>query len=1097
MKMILSRQLSLLVCAILVVGALLASSTFADENAQDGRETLPEGMQLKSLSAYPESITIDRKYGYRQVLLTGELTTGESVDVTRMADVSAPEGLVEITAGRLVRALQDGHGELTFSVGGLSATIPLKINGQSSEVEASFIQDVLPIMSRIGCNQGTCHGAAKGKNGFKLSLRGYDPLFDHRALTDDLGARRFNRAAPDRSLFLLKTSGVVPHVGGVLTKRGEPYYETLRSWVADGAPLDFDVPRVVSIDVLPKNPVIPLPGMRQQVTIIATYSDGATRDVTEEAFIEPSDIEILATSRPGLVTALRRGEAAVLARYEGRYAATQYFVMGDRSGFEWKDVPSYSYVDELVYEKLRKVKTVPSELCTDAEFVRRIYLDLTGLPPQPRQVRTFLMDRRESRVKREELVDRLIGGAEFVDYWTNKWADLLQVNPKFLGAEGASALHSWIQGSVASNMPYNKFVRDILVASGSTMENPPAAYYKILRAPEDLMENSTQLFLAIRFNCNKCHDHPFERWTQNNYWELASFFARVGRKDVPGSPKMPRTTATQSRNRPAFEEIIFDKDEGEVTPPFGGSVQASFPYTHQGDSENGDSHRREQLASWLTSSDNPYFAKSFVNRLWSYFLGVGFINPVDDIREGNPSSNPELLDRLTAEFIESGFDARAMMRRILTSRTYQHSIRSNKFNEDDQINFSHALARRLPAEVLFDAIHQATGSTARLPGQRLGTRAAELTDPAVKPKDGFLDLFGRPPRESSCECERASDMSLGQSLNLVNGPTVAEAIRDPQNTIADLVSVEKDSKKVVEELFVSFLSRLPTEEESTALAKTLDSSDLANADVLGPQDAKALADALATYEAQQTIPEWTQLTPDLVKSTGGATLTQQEDGSILVSGEGPEKDTYTIVALTELTGVTGLRLEVIPDDSLPAKGPGRADDGRFEVSELKVAAVPVKDASAAKGVVLANASDSGADRGKEASKAIDGELNTAWRSGVGQRQRAVFEFKEDVGGEGGTLLTITLDQQAGKKRTLGKFRLAVTTTKRPVRVLSVPQAIAAIIKTPKEKRSNEQKAALFKHFISENAAIAQQIRLSAAQDLAWALVNTPAFLFNR
>lgn len=1079
----------------LAVSTVVALSWALPILAEEERETLPEGAQLASLEVYPESIEITEKYGYRQALITGVLKNGDRVDVTRMVTADGPGGIVTINAAGLVRAASDGSGEIKFSLQGQSVTLPVKVGGQSGEFQVSFIQDVMPAMSRIGCNAGTCHGAAKGKNGFKLSLRGYDPIFDHRSLTDDLSGRRFNRAAPDRSLFLLKTSGVVPHVGGVLTKRGEPYYETFRRWVADGVQIDLESSRVASIDVLPKDTVIPLPGMRQQVVVLATYTDGSQRDVTAEAFVEGSDIEILDIEQPGLVTGLRRGEAAILARYEGRYAATRFYIMGDRSGFAWKDVDEYNYIDMLVYEKLRKVKSLPSELCTDAEFLRRVYIDMTGLPPRTKDVRAFLMDRRDSRSKRAEVVDRLIGSAEFVDHWTNKWADLLQVNPKFLGKEGASILRSWIQESVASNMPYNEFVHSILVASGSTLENPPAAYYKILREPENIMENTTQLFLAVRFNCNKCHDHPFERWTQNNYWQMASFFAQVGRKDALGSSKMPRTAATQSRNRPAFEEIIFDAEEGEVTPPYGGTVNAVFPYEHAGGVPD-EGSRRQRFASWLTSANNPYFAKSFVNRLWSYFLGVGFIEPIDDIRAGNPPSNPELLDRLTKEFIDSGFDARRIMGLILKSRVYQHSIATNQFNEDDAINFSHALARRLPAEVLYDAIHQATGSIRRLPGQRIGTRAAELSDPSVKPKDGFLDLFGRPPRESACECERISGMSLGQSLNLVNGPTVAGAIRDPQNLLADLVAVEKDSKTVVEELFLSFLSRMPAEEESAQLVKTLDANDILNAGTLGPEDQKVLADAQAEFEKKQVIPEWTVFQPELLKTANGTKLAVEDDGVIFASGDVPETDTYTLVGTTDAQGITGIRIEVLTDERLPENGPGRNDNGRFSISELRVAAVPVKDATAATGVALQNASASASARGRGPERAIDNELSGGWTTNPGSSQRAVFEFKEDVGGEGETLLTIILDQQDSKS-TLGKFRLWVTTTKRPVRTMSVSEELATVIRTPIDKRTDEQKLAIYREFIAKNPAFADRIRLSAAQDIAWALVNTPAFLFNR
>ncbi len=431
--------------------------------------------------------------------------------------------------------------------------------------------------------------------------------------------------------------------------------------------------------------------------------------------------------------------------------------MGDRTGYAWKDVEAYNYIDELVYDKLKRVKELPSGVCTDAEFIRRVYLDLTGLPPTPDEVRAFLADARPQRVKRDAVVDKLIGSPDFVEYWTNKWADLLDVNRKFLGEQGAKAYRAWIRKAVAENMPYDQFAHAILTASGSNLDNPPASYYKILRDPDAAMENTTQLFLAVRFNCNKCHDHPFERWTQNQYYELAAFFAQVGRQEDPQF-QGPEARRHRRGGRPRrSSRIISDTGGGDVKQPRTGAVTPpKFPFLH-GDLAPATAPRREQLAHWIVSKENPYFAKSYVNRLWSYLLGVGIIEPVDDIRAGNPPSNPELLDRLTKEFIASGFNSREMLRTICKSRTYQLSIHTNPWNEGDDLNYAHAVPRRLPAEVLYDAIERATGSASRLPGLPAGARAAQLLDSAQDAPGGFLDLFGKPARESVCECERSSD----------------------------------------------------------------------------------------------------------------------------------------------------------------------------------------------------------------------------------------------------------------------------------------------------------------------------------------------------
>jgi hypothetical protein len=782
-----------------------------DLNAPDKAavERLPAGATLVRLEAFPPSIELGNRFAYRQLLITGITAAGERIDVTRLAKLDTSSEAIALQPTGIVRPVANGAAEVRATLAGQAVAVPVKVSGMDAPYVVSFVRDVMPTMSKLGCNAGTCHGSDQGKNGFKLSLRGYDPEFDHRALTDDLAGRRFNRSAPEQSLMLLKPSGGVPHVGGVLTHPGEPAYELLRQWIAGGVKLDMESPRVSSIELLPRDPQIALPGMKQQMAVLATYGDGTVRDVTAEAFVESSQTEVAECNKQGLVTAIRRGEAAILARFEGNYAATTLTVMGDRSGFVWQEPPHNNYVDELVYAKLRRLKVEPSELCSDADFIRRVYLDLTGLPPQPADVRAFLADARETWIKRNELIDRLIGSPEYVEYWTNKWSDLLQVNRRFLSEKGAWALRDWIRHAIASGMPYDRFAHAILTADGSTFENPPAAYLRVLREPTDAMENSTQLFLGVRFNCNKCHDHPFERWTQNQYYQLAAYFAQVGRKPGPNPD----------------EEVIYDTHSGDVKHVKTGQIAApAFPY-QKDIPVDANAARRQQFADWVVSPQNQYFATSLVNRMWSYLLGVGLIEPVDDIRAGNPPSNPELLKRLTAEFIGNGFDVRGLIRRICTSRVYQHSIVTNKWNEDDQLNYSHALARRLPAETLYDTIKRATGSSIHLPGLPAGYLATQLPDPSVELPGGFLGLFGRPPRESACECERSSGVVLGQALNLVNGPVIGEAIADPNNRIAALAASITDDARLVDELFVALLCRPPKPEEIETGLKAIREAD--------------------------------------------------------------------------------------------------------------------------------------------------------------------------------------------------------------------------------------------------------------------------------
>ncbi|MEO1999542.1 MAG: DUF1549 domain-containing protein, partial [Planctomycetaceae bacterium] len=738
-------------------------------------ESLPAKAKLTALTTNPKQVVLSNRYETVQLLVTSLRANGDSIDTTRMVHAQFAKPLATISRGGMLQPLADGETTLTLSLAGQSVVVPVRVEGLGSNPEVNFVQDVAPVLSKLGCNQGICHGAKDGKDGFKLSLRGYDPLFDTRALTDELSSRRVNMASPDNSLMLLKSAGAVPHVGTRLTGPGETPYEIIRRWIANGAKLDTDTPRVSSIELLPKNPVVQTLGTRQQMQVVATYSDGRRLDVTHLAFIDSGNTDIAEVTSGGLATVLRRGEAPILARFEGAYAATTVTAMGDRSGFAWKPMPANNFIDELVYEKLKRVKTLPSGLTDDAEFIRRVYLDLIGLPPSATELRAFLADQRATQVKRRELVGKLVGSQEYVEHWTNKWADLLQVNRKFLGPEGSADFRKWIRKEVSDNTPYNEFAHKILTAAGSNKQNPPASYFKVLRNAQDMMENTTHLFLAVRFNCNKCHDHPFERWTQDQYYETAAYFAQTRLKKDPVSGKREIGRTAVESGKPLFE-IVEDAAKGEIQHARTGAVTAPrFPYESPHDNP-AKTTRRQQLAAWITSPHNQYFATSYVNRVWGYLMGVGIIEPIDDIRAGNPPSNPELLNHLTTYFIEQGFDVQKLIQRICESNTYQRSIRTNRWNEDDSINYSHAIARRLPAEVLYDAIHRTMGSITKLPGVPAGTRAAQLPDAGVKLPSGFLATFGRPARESACECERSSGMQLGPIMALVSGPIVGNAI---------------------------------------------------------------------------------------------------------------------------------------------------------------------------------------------------------------------------------------------------------------------------------------------------------------------------------
>ncbi|MDR3621224.1 MAG: DUF1549 domain-containing protein [Paludisphaera borealis] len=1167
---------------------------------------------VTGLEVEPKAIDLHSPVEYAQLVATAKLASGERVDVTRQVAFKPSGADVEVSRGGLVKPRADGKGKLVLTFADKSVEVPVTVQGVSAPMRPDFVRDVAPVMSRLGCNAGTCHGSAQGKNGFKLSLRGYDPLFDVTALVDDNAARHVNLASPEDSMMLDKPTGSVPHGGGQLFKPGDAYYEILRSWIAQGAKLDRNAPKVARLDVFPKDPIVQLPGALQQLRVVATYHDGLVRDVTREAFLESGNGEVATTSRSGLVTAVRRGEAPILVRYEGGYASTTLTVMGDRKGFVWSQPPSYGKIDDLVAAKWNRLKIQPSGLCTDAEFLRRASLDLTGLPPTSDEVRAFLADARDSKVKREALVDRLIGSPAYVDYWTNKWADLLQVNRKFLGVEGAAAFRTWIRGQVAADVPYDAFVKAVMTASGSNHENPPAAYYKILRDPESTMENTTQLFLGVRFNCNKCHDHPFEKWTQDQYYQTAAFFAQVDLQADPASAGKTIGGTDVEAPKPLYEkvsdagktEVVHDRTK-QPTPP-------KFPYPVNYEKPPAGSPRRAELASWLTSKENPYFARGYVNRLWGYLFGVGIIEPLDDVRAGNPASNPELLDYLTGEFVKGGLSARKIIKEICTSRTYQLSVETNEWNADDKVNYAHAVARRLPAEVLLDAVNQATGSTSAFPGVAAGTRAAALPDSGVELPSGFLTTFGRPARESACECERSSGLQLGPIMALVSGPTLADAIADPANEVTKLVAREADDAKLVDELFVRILNRSASPGEIAACRADLqliDDDHKKLAEALGHKEAefalkrpqlerersaaiaaavaalaaheKELAPKLAqqekekaektakleadlkTYEAGFTakvqawekanagavVNRWAVIEPKSMTASNGSKLTKEADGSISVAGDNKNGE-VVIVADVDLAGITGVRLEALTDPKLPAKGPGRAADGNFVLAEFQLSAAPKATPDKANPVVLQTALADFSQGEFDVAKVIDGKIDQGgWAVSprAGMLHWATFETKEPVGGPGGTTLTFKLHHQFNDVWTLGRFRISVTRQAKPG--LSLPEDLRSVLAVAPEVRSaaqnevllsyhrgmdadlraktdavNASKAPLpvdgkltalrgqiellkkpvpvdpklvqLRHDLEMSIQQASTRRLTAAQDIAWALINSPAFLFN-
>lgn len=1186
---------------------------------------------LTDLHVLPANIELTHWHSYQQMVAVGRDSAGREYDVTQFVKWSNLTSHVAIDARGLVEPKTNGQSELIAQIGSLERRIPLHVHSQ--EIGAvDYLQDVAPVLSRLGCNQGTCHGSAAGKNGFKLSLRGYDPLFDMRSLTDDLAARRIHLASPQDSLLLTKPLGDVPHQGGALMKLGDRSATLLERWLHLGATWNPDQPKVQKLSIEPANPIVQKPGELRQVRIVATYSDNSQRDVTREAFLESGSTEVATIQDGGSVLAIRRGEAPLLARYEGAYAATTMTVMGDRDAFVWKEAPAWNTIDRLVAGKWERMKIAPSNLCNDAEFLRRVYLDLVGLPPTAEQVRAFLYDPRESQAKRNAIIDQLLSSEEYIDHWTNKWSDLLQVNSKFLGKEGAAAFQSWIRKEIAANTPYDQFAKKLLTASGSNRENPAASYYKILRTPEEILENSTHLFLGVRFNCNKCHDHPFERWTQDQYYQTAAFFAQVGLQKDPASEDKTIGGSAVEGAKPIYE-IVADQPNGEVKHQRTGQVvQPTFPFpvkptppqaspTAQASSTlppadaASPQSRRYQFADWATSPDNPYFAKSLVNRLWGYLLGTGLIEPLDDIRAGNPPSNPELLAFLEEEFRAHHMDVRHILRLICQSRTYQLSIETNEWNRDDDRNYSHAKARRLPAEVLYDSIHRVTGAKSKLPGLADGTRAAALSDADAGLPDGFLNNLGRPVRESACECERSSDLQLGSVMALVSGPTIGSAIAESQSDLHQLAQRTEDPKVLVSEIFYRVLNRpasekelelaltlfpqvesdhrslldqaktkeawwieeFPRREETRRLAiQELEKTMAAREVEIAPERQRLENERLAAIEKakaelqsyQSQLPQKLDLhlqsqlntvdwqTLPLLQATAneGTELIPLPDRSIRARGKA-EKGIYHLTFAPSSPNLTALRLEALPHTWSEGGGPGLSKNGNFVITEIEVTHGPEgsdpKDWTPVK-IVRGQADYTQPGFSPEA--LFDNKKNDqggwAIHDAGGVEHWVVLQFEKPLTLPAGHRLAIRMHQfhNAAEHR-LGLFRFSVTTYPDTV-PLGLSESLLALARTPVAARDEAMQKAALLYFtkvdaglkaeqqkintaslpIPEDATLVQwkkqrerlqvetpidpglarlrldvqqselqlkDIRVTAAEDLTWALINSPSFLFNR
>lgn len=665
----------------------------------------------------------------------------------------------------------------------------------------NFANDIVPLLSRLGCNASGCHGKAEGQNGFKLSVFGSDPLADYAALVMDSRGRRIFPAAPEQSLFLRKASGQAPHGGGSRLSPGSRAYQTLRDWVAAGYPLGSDAdPHVTAIRVEPNERVLAMRS-RQQLRVIARYSDGRQRDVTDLARFQSNNEALATVDEAGLVRAGDSpGDAAVMAGFMNEVDVFRVFIPRAETDQVQTPAPENNFIDHMVFKKLAQLHIAPSPLADDATFLRRVYLDIIGTLPTAAEAERFLGEPRGDR--RTRLVDQLLSRPEFADYWALKWSDLLRVDRQVLGHKQAHRYYRWIRDSLAANKPFDQFARELVTAEGPLGEVGPASFFKVASKPGEAASTLTQVFLGVRIACAECHHHPYDRWSQNDYFGMQAFFAPLGVQSTPHGEALTATSTAEARH----------PRTGEVVPA----------HVLDGPALNtvAIADRRAHLARWMTSPDNPWFARSVANRVWAHFLGRGLVEPVDDFRATNPPTNPELLEALAKSFVDSGFDLRALMRTITSSRVYQLSSRPNASNERDEQNYSRALFRRIDAEVLLDMICQTTGVGEKFPGVPAGCRAIQLWD--SRSTHYVLKLFGRPTRATACECERNSEPSVGQVLHLLNGPDIMSKLNRDSGYIARLAQRHKESESMVDELYLTYFARRPSPEERARSIAYLD-----------------------------------------------------------------------------------------------------------------------------------------------------------------------------------------------------------------------------------------------------------------------------------
>ena len=748
-----------------------------------------------SLEVSPLRVILDQPETTQQLLANAISKDSRVIDVTRAAHYHTEDShIATVDELGLVRPIKDGQTSILVEYEGNLIRVSVEVTGLDHPRPVSFSREIIPVLTKAGCNLGSCHGKAEGQNGFKLSVFGFDPQADHESLTRQGRSRRVSLASPDDSLLLRKGTASVPHGGGQRLESDSLRYQRLRRWISEGAPFHTeDAPDVSRIELEPLETEL-LAGETQQLRVWAIDAAGNRRCVTTEAEYESNAATIAAVDDRGYVQASEiPGEAAVLARYLGHVTVCRLTI--PRPDMHFTRPPEVNFIDRLAWNKLEKLGIEPSDLCDDATYMRRVFLDVIGTLPTAIEARTFLTDKATD--KREKLVDQLLSREEYIDYWTMRFSDLLRVDQSKITPAGSVAITRWLNRQFRENRPYDSMVRELLLAKGNMKAESPAAYYKALDTPELLARSVSQVFLGVRLECAECHHHPSDHWSQDDYFAMAGLFSGVTRKKLADGGEAVVPGAGQNLKHPRSGLSIAAKPLGAEPIEFGQYED-----------------RRVFLANWMTADDNPFFAKMIANRLWAHYFGRGLVEQIDDLRTTNPATNELLLDEL-AQFMRSvHYDLKAFTRTLLASRLYQLSSSTTTSNASDDQNFSHAANKALPAEVLIDAISQVTGVNESFQGWPKGYRAIQIWD--NKLPHYFFRIFGRPVRASVCECERGNEPSIAQALHLMNSPEIMWKIRAREGLAARLAVEANASETIVEELFLAALTRYPNDMERRA-----------------------------------------------------------------------------------------------------------------------------------------------------------------------------------------------------------------------------------------------------------------------------------------